>query len=95
MKFISTRELRNRPGVVQDMVKKEDLVLTANGKPVALVLRIEEDDFEESLRAVRQARALQALSRMRRRAAELGLDKRGPEFIEEQIRAVRAKRKSR
>lgn len=95
MKFISTRELRNRPGVVQDLVQKEDLVLTANGKPVALVLRIEEGDFEESLRAIRQARALQALSRMRRRAAELGLDKRGPDFIEQEIRAVRAKRKSR
>ena len=76
------------------MIRKEDLVLTANGKPVALLLRIEEDDFEETLRAVRQARAFQALSRMRRRAAELGLDKLGPEFIEREIRAVRAKRKS-
>jgi hypothetical protein len=76
------------------MVQKEDLVLTANGKPVALMLRIEEDDFEESLRAIRQARAFLALSRMRRRAHELGLDKLGPEFIENEICAVRAKRKN-
>jgi prevent-host-death family protein len=95
MKFISTRDLRNRPGVVQDMVQKEDLVLTANGKPVAVVLRIEEGDFEETLGAIRQARAFQALSRMRRRAAEPGLDKRGPEFIEREIQMVRAKRKSK
>jgi antitoxin (DNA-binding transcriptional repressor) of toxin-antitoxin stability system len=95
MKFISTRDLRNRPGLVQDMVRNEDLVLTANGKPVALVLRIEEDDFEESLRAIRQARAMLAVSRMRRRAAELGLDKLSPEEIEKEIKAVRAQRKSK
>ena len=35
MKFLSTRELRNRPGFVRDLAQKEDLVLTANGKPIA------------------------------------------------------------
>jgi antitoxin (DNA-binding transcriptional repressor) of toxin-antitoxin stability system len=95
MKFISTRDLRNRPGIVQDMIRNEDLVLTVNGKPVALVLRIEEDDFEESLRAIRQARATLAVSRMRRRAAELGLDKMSTEEIDKEIRAARAQRKSK
>jgi hypothetical protein len=95
MKFISTRELRNRPGVVQDMVQKEDLVLTANGKPVALVLRIEEDNFEETLRTVRQARAMLAVSRVRRRAAALGLDKLSDEEINREIRAVRAQRRAK
>lgn len=95
MKFISTRDLRNRPGFVQDLVRKEDLVLTANGKPVALVLRIEEDDLEETARAIRQARAQMAVSRIRRRAAELGLDKLDSEAIEKEIRAVRSQRKPR
>jgi hypothetical protein len=95
MKFISGRDLRNRPGLIQDLVNKEDLVLTANGKPIAIMLRIEEDDFEETLRAIRQARAFQAVSRMRRRAAELGLDKITDEEIQKEIRAVRAQRKTK
>lgn len=95
MKFLSTRDLRNRPGVVRDLMRNEDVVLTSNGKPVALLMRVEEDDLEETARAIRQARAQQALSRMRREAAEHGLDNLGPEFIEREIRVVRTQRKSR
>jgi len=29
MKFLSTRELRNRPGYIRNLTKKDDLVLTA------------------------------------------------------------------
>lgn len=93
MKFLSTRDLRNRPGLVRELTKKEDLVLTANGKPIAILLGVEEDDLEETARVVRQARAQRALSRMRiegtRRSAQ-----RSPSFIEAEIRAVRSKRKS-
>ena len=39
MKFISSRELRNRPGLVQkELSNQEDLVLTSNGKPVAILI---------------------------------------------------------
>jgi prevent-host-death family protein len=95
MKFISTRELRNRPGFVQETAAKEDVVLTANGKPVAVILGVTEDSLEETLRTIRQARATLAVSRMRRRAAELGLDKLSMEDIDKEIRAVRAQRKPR
>ena len=93
MKFLSTRDLRNRPGLVRELTKKEDLVLTANGKPIAILLGVEEDDLEETARVVRQARAQRALSRMRiegtRRSAQ-----RNPSFIQAEIRRVRSKRKS-
>lgn len=95
MKFISTRDIRNRPGLIQEQVNKEDLVLTSNGKPVALVLRIENDDLEQTMRVIRQARAMQAVSRMRQRAEELGLDKMTLEEINEEIQAVRRQRKSK
>jgi hypothetical protein len=45
MKFLSTRELRNRPGYVRDLAQKDDLVLTTNGKPIAILLGIEEDEL--------------------------------------------------
>jgi antitoxin (DNA-binding transcriptional repressor) of toxin-antitoxin stability system len=95
MKFVSTRELRNRPGFVRELAQKEDLVLTANGKPIAMLLGIEEGELEETARVIRQARAQRALSRMRRQAARRGLDKdkTSPSVIAAEIRAVRSKRK--
>ena len=40
MKFLSTRELRNRPGVIREILKGGDVALTANGKPFAIVIAL-------------------------------------------------------
>jgi hypothetical protein len=93
MKFLSTRELRNRPGYVRDLARKDDLVLTANGKPIAIMLGIEEDELEETARAIRQAKAQLALSRLRKQAARRGADRISPSAIDAEIRAVRSRRK--
>jgi antitoxin (DNA-binding transcriptional repressor) of toxin-antitoxin stability system len=95
MKFLSTRELRNRPGLIRELAQKEDVILTANGKPIAILLGVQEDDLEETARLVRQARAQRALSRMRREAARQSADRRPSSAIEDEIRAVRSKRKPR
>ena len=94
MKFVSTRELRNRPGYVRNLAQKDDLVLTTNGKPVAILLGIEEDELEETARAVRQAKAQLALSRLRKQASRRGTDRMSASDIDAEIRAVRFRRKS-
>lgn len=94
MKFVSTREFRNRPGRVRALAQKDDLVLTAKGKPIAILVGVAADDLEETARAIRQARAQRALSRMRREAERRGLGHLPPSAVEAEIRAVRAKRKS-
>jgi len=94
MKFLSTRELRNRPGYVRDLVQKDDLVLTASGKPIAILLGIEEDELEETARAIRQAKAQLALSRLRKQAARRRADRMSASAIDADIRAVRSRRKS-
>jgi prevent-host-death family protein len=94
MKFLSTRELRNNPGHVRKLAQKEDLVLTVNGKPIAMLLGVEEDSLEETALAIRQARAQMALSRMRKQAARIGTDKLSVAEIDAEIRTVRARRKS-
>jgi prevent-host-death family protein len=94
MKFLSTRELRNRPGHVRDLVQKDDLVLTTNGKPIAILLGVEEDELEETARAIRQAKAQMALSRLRKQAARRGTDRMPASAIDAEIRAVRSRRKS-
>ena len=92
MKFVSTRELRNRPGYVRDLIQKDDLVLTANGKPIAILLGVEEGELEETARAIRQSKAQLALSRLRKEACR-GTDRASNSAIDIQIRAVRSRRK--
>lgn len=94
MKFLSTRELRNRPGYVRTLVQKDDLVLTANAKPIAILLGVQEDELEETAQAIRQAKAQLALSRLRKQAARRGTDRMSASAIEAEIRAVRSRRKS-
>ena len=94
MKFLSTRDLRNRPGYVRDLAQEDELVLTANGKPIAILLGVEEDQLEETARAIRQAKAQLALSRMRKQAARRGLSRTSPSAVDSEVRAVRSKRKS-
>ncbi|HXW89707.1 MAG TPA: type II toxin-antitoxin system prevent-host-death family antitoxin [Terriglobales bacterium] len=90
---MSTRELRNRPGYVRNLVQKDDLVLTANGKPIAILLGIAEDELEETARIIRQAKAQLALSRLRKHAARRGADRMPASAIDAEIRAVRSRRK--
>ena len=68
-------------------------MLTANGKPIALLLGVEDDDFEETAQVIRQARAQRALSRMRRQAESQGLSRMSLSEINAEVRAVRSKRK--
>ena len=94
MKFVSTREFRNRPGHVRALAQKDDLVLTAKGKPIGILVGVQADNFEEMALAVRQARAQRALSRMRREAARRGLDRLPPSAIAAEICVARSGRKS-
>jgi prevent-host-death family protein len=93
MKLITVRELRNRPGRVWKELEHEDLVVTANGKPVGILLGVGDQDLEQTLAAVRRARALFAVSGMRRRAAEQGLTKLTAREVDAEVRAVRRGRR--
>jgi len=93
MRFLSVRDLRNPSRFLRELAQEKDLVLTVNGKPIAMLLRVERGDLEEMVRAVRQARARQALLRIRRQASRRRLQENLPSAIDSAIRAVRSKRK--
>ena len=94
MKFLSTRDLRNRPGHVRKLVQTDDVVLTANGRPIAILVGVKDGEFEETARAIRQAKAQRALSRMRHQAARQATTRMSPSAIDAEIRAVRSTRAS-
>lgn len=75
------------------MLSKEDVVLTANGKPMGVLLGVDETRLDDTVTAIRRARAILAVSRMRRRAAETGRDRMSMAEINREIAAVRRRRR--
>ena len=94
MEFISSREIRINPGPVWKRVGEgEEVVVTSRGKPVALILGVGGEDLEDTVRAVRRARAEIAVSRMRQAAARRGIAGMEPEEVEAEIRAARGEKR--
>lgn len=92
MKYLSVRDLRNEPGKVWRRLKDDDLVVTANGRPVGILMGVDEDAFDETLVALRRARAALAVSRMRRASAARGLQRLSTAEINAEIRRARRRR---
>jgi antitoxin (DNA-binding transcriptional repressor) of toxin-antitoxin stability system len=94
MKFVNVRELRVRPGEVWKQLQKgEDMVLTSNGKPFALLIETNEDRFEEQLDQLRHSRVQLAVSRIREHARKNKLDKLSAKAIDELIKETRRRRR--
>lgn len=95
MRWITTRDLRNTPGKVRSWLASEDLILTSGGTPVAYMVGMEGEDPETVTALIRRARAERAASRMRREAADKGLDELTLEEVNEEIKSARSRRKTR
>lgn len=93
MRFVTVRELRSKGGEIWRALREgEEAILTINGAPEAVLVGIPADGFEDTLRAVRRALAQAAVSRMRQRAGERGLDRLTEPEVAEEVRAARRER---
>ena len=90
MKFITVRDLRTKPGKVwKDLDIEKELVLTNNGKPIALMLPVNEGNLEISLSNGRRLLAMQALLAMQHKSLEQGFTNISFSEIEKEIKSVR------
>ncbi len=88
MNFYTVRDLRTTPkSIWENLAVDGEAVITNNGRPMALLLDIADGDFEETLKAVRQAKAAIAFNSMRSKAAAEGY--MSDEEIEAEIAAAR------
>jgi prevent-host-death family protein len=93
MKFITVRELRAKAAEVwRELAGEKDVVVTSNGKPVALLSAASEETLEESLLLLRRARAQAALRALQSRAAKAGKRNTPLAAINAEIAAVRRRR---
>ncbi|HXL73082.1 MAG TPA: type II toxin-antitoxin system Phd/YefM family antitoxin [bacterium] len=94
MKFVSVRDFRSKSGKVwKDLADEKDILLTSNGKPIALVSSVSEDTMDDSLAALRQARAMMAVERMQSRSVSKGTSTMSLKEINAEIAAVRKGRR--
>lgn len=94
MDFVSVRQLRTESAAVWEaLAAANDLVITSNGKPIAVLSATTAATLEASLAALRQARAQLAVAAMQRRAKETGADRLTLDDVNAEIEAARRQRK--
>jgi antitoxin (DNA-binding transcriptional repressor) of toxin-antitoxin stability system len=93
MKFVSVRDLRGKSADIWRQLPGEgEMVVTSNGRPIAILSTVQESNLEESLAAIRQARAIEAVASIQRRSAQAETDLLTDADIEAEIAAVRRAR---
>ncbi len=93
MKFLSVRDLKTKSSQVwKELPDQREMVVTSNGRPIALLSSINENDLEQALTAFRHARATNAVAIIQYESAQKGTDKISMDEINAEIGAVRSKR---
>lgn len=94
MKFVTAKDFRAQASSIwADLPGEQEVVITLNGKPVAIMTATNDKDFEQSLRAIRRARMMEAVSSLQQTSVQSGRDKMTEKEIETEIKRVRIQRR--
>lgn len=93
MKFLSVRDLRGKSSEVwKDLSREREMVITSNGRPIAILASTSESTVEESLSALRKARAIDAVSSLQRHSITNNTSDISLSEINREIKSVRKQR---
>ena len=96
MKFVAIRELRSKTASIrQDLAQAREIVLTANGRPFAIMTPVSPDTVEQEIRAIRRARTHAAIDALRAAAKTTGVAALTMEDIDAEIATARRARRKR
>lgn len=94
MKFLSVRDLRgNSARVWRELPNEREMVVTSNGRPVALLTAVDPTTVEQSLSAWRRVRATQAIFDIQGESVRKGTDRLSMTDIDGEIAKVRQGRR--
>jgi len=92
MRFVTVRDFRNSPSNIwRDLPSERELIITNNGKPIALLTPLNDETLEDTVSAVRKAKAINAVKKMQEISVSLGNDKMTLKEINTVISDVRKK----
>jgi len=90
MKFITVRDLRTSPARIwKELPTEQEMIITNNGKPIALLTPIGDTNLEETLSAVRRARAIQSVKKMQQTSMRRGTTELSASEIQAEIDQTR------
>jgi antitoxin (DNA-binding transcriptional repressor) of toxin-antitoxin stability system len=94
MRFMTIREMRSGSSKLWAQLKSDgEVILTSNGKPVAILAGASEQNLEQLLEAFRRAKAMIAVEEMQKAAMRTGASKITTRVIEAEIKAARRERR--
>jgi antitoxin (DNA-binding transcriptional repressor) of toxin-antitoxin stability system len=90
MRFISVRDFRTSSASIwKTLPEEQEMVITNNGKPIALLTPLSDKTLESTLASIRQAKAINAIKLIQQESVAKGMDKISMEEIDEEIRRIR------
>lgn len=96
MKFLSVRDLRgNSARIWRELPTSREMVITNNGRPVAILTAVNENNVDQSLTAWRQVRATQAITAIQQQSVQNKTDSMSMDEIDGEIATVRKERGKR
>jgi prevent-host-death family protein len=73
MKFVTVRDFRSKSAKVWKQLAQEDgMVITSNGKPVALLTSVSDEKLESTLKNLRKAKAMTAAASIQVKSMQRG-----------------------
>jgi len=96
MNFLSFRELRTSTAKINDMLTDNGkIVVTSNGKPTAVMIQVNESNFEETLSVLNQVKLTKAINNLRASAQRSGAAEMTLKEINAEIALSRTERQKR
>ena len=90
MKFLSVRDLRSKSAQIwKELPYEQEMVITNNGRPVAILTSINESNLETSLNSIRRARIAEAISSLQKGSIKKGTNKLTMDEINKEIKESR------
>lgn len=94
MNLIAINELKSPRLLKEKLAKKHELLLTSSGKPIAVIMEIQNaEDAESEIQNIKDARSRLAITRIRESAKEYGSDKMSLNDINAIIKKTRGGKK--
>jgi len=90
MRFLSVRDLRNKSAQVwKDLPEEQEMVITNNGRPVAILSSINEKNLEAFLNSIRKSRLVESVSSIQQESIKKGKNKLTIDDINQEIKEAR------
>ncbi len=96
MDFLPVKDLKAPAKLRAKLSAAKELVITNNGKPMALMVPVAEgEDVESIIRALREARLRQSITQLRSEARSSGAAKLSLNEINKEIQTSRSSKKNK